>query len=67
MIFPDLPPGKALCEAVGAPETDYPILGVTATLFVEAVFNGAFCGIIAWIIFTIGSKVVRPKPKTPQQ
>lgn len=53
LAYPDLPPGKALYQLLGAPETDYPVLGVPATLLVEAIFNGVVYGVIAWLIFTV--------------
>lgn len=54
---PDIPPGKTLYGLLGVPDTDYLVLGVQATLLVEAVFNGVVYGVIAWLIFTFGSKV----------
>lgn len=63
LYFPDIPPGKAVYGAIGVPEPTYPIIGFPATTFIEAVFNGAIYGIVAWIIFTIASKT-RAKPKT---
>jgi len=51
--FPYIPPGKGLYGLLGVPETDYPVLGIPATLLVEAVFNGVIYGIIAWLIFTL--------------
>ncbi|MEM1607247.1 MAG: hypothetical protein QXW55_05205 [Candidatus Bathyarchaeia archaeon] len=53
LAYQDLPPGKALYQLLGVPEADYPVLGVPATLLVEAIFNGVVYGVIAWLIFTI--------------
>lgn len=53
LAYPDLPPGKALYQLLGVPETDYPVLGVPATLLVKAILNGVVYGIIAWLIFTV--------------
>jgi len=64
LAFPDIPPGKALYELLEVPETDYPVLGISATLLVEAVFNGVVYGVIAWLIFTFASRATKPKPKT---
>jgi di/tricarboxylate transporter len=55
-----LPPGRAFYGLLGVPETDYPVLGVPATVLVVAVFNGVFYGVIAWLIFTFGKKFVKP-------
>jgi len=30
--YPAIPPGKALYQLLGAPETEYPVLGIPATL-----------------------------------
>ena len=48
-----IPPGEAIYNPLGVPETSYPVLGYPATLLVEAVFNGVVYGFIAWLIFTI--------------
>ena len=54
--YPEFPPGKALYQLLGVPETDYPVLGIPATLLVEAIFNGVVYGVIAWLIFTLVMK-----------
>jgi len=54
--YSEIPPGKALYHLLGIPETDYPVLGVPATLLVEAIFNGVIYGVIAWLVFTIVMK-----------
>lgn len=53
LAYPDLPPGKALYQLLGVPETDYPVLGVPAILLVKAILNGVVYGVIAWLIFTV--------------
>ncbi|MGQ9625237.1 MAG: hypothetical protein ACUVT9_07720 [Candidatus Bathycorpusculaceae bacterium] len=55
-----IPPGQAFYSVLGMPETDYPVLGVSTTVLVVAVFNGVFYGVIAWLIFTFGKKFVKP-------
>jgi hypothetical protein len=69
LAVPDIPPGKQIYGALGVAETDYPILGVSATLLIEALFNGVVYGVIAWLIFTFGSMAMRkkPQPKQPKQ
>lgn len=57
LAVPNIPLGQAFYSLLGVPETDYPVLGVPATVFVVAVFNGVFYGVIAWLIFTFGKKV----------
>lgn len=66
LTVPGIPPGKQIYEALGVAESDYPILGVSVTLLVEAFFNGVIYGVIAWLIFTFGSMAMRKKPQ-PQQ
>jgi hypothetical protein len=56
----NIPPGEMLYELLGVPKTDYPVLGVPAIVLVIAVFNGAIYGVIAWLIFTFGKKLIKP-------
>jgi hypothetical protein len=56
----NIPPGEMLYGLLGVPKTDYPVLGVPATILVIATFNGALYGIIAWLIFTFGKKLIKP-------
>lgn len=66
LAVPGIPPGKQIYGALGVAETDYPVLGISATLLIEAIFNGVVYGIIAWLIFTFGSRAVRKKPQLQQ-
>jgi len=66
LAVPDIPPGKQIYGALGVAESDYPILGVSVTLLVEAFFNGVVYGVVAWLIFTFGSMATRKKPQ-PQR
>jgi hypothetical protein len=50
LAYPGLPLGKQLYGMLGVPTTDYPVLGISATTLVIAVFNGVVYGIIAWLI-----------------
>jgi len=61
-VVPYFPPGKALYGLLGVPETNYPVLGIPATLLVEAIFNGVIYGIIAWLIFTFAYSGRKAKP-----
>jgi hypothetical protein len=56
--YPDLPPAKAIYEAVIGAETDYEVLGISATLLISAVFYGVIYGVIIWLIFTLATKVL---------
>jgi hypothetical protein len=66
LAVPGIPPGKQIYGALGVAETDYPILGVSATLLIEACFNGVVYGVVAWLIFTFGSMATRKKPQLQQ-
>jgi hypothetical protein len=66
LAVPDIPPGKQIYGGLGIAETDYPVLGVPATLLIEALFNGVVYGVIAWLVFTFGSKAMRKKPQQQQ-
>jgi len=57
--YPAIPPGKALYQLLGVPETEYPVLGIPATLLVQAIFNGVVYGVIAWLIFSLAMKYKR--------
>ena len=57
--YPAIPPGKALYQLLGVPETEYPVLGIPATLLVQAIFNGVIYGAIAWLIFSLTMKYER--------
>lgn len=60
LAMPSIPPGKTLYGLLGVSETDYPVLGIPATLFVVAVFNGIVYGVVAWLVFTFGKRFVKP-------
>jgi hypothetical protein len=56
LAAPALPIGIQLYSLFGAPESDYPVLGIGVTTLVSAVLNGVFYGVIAWLVFTFGVK-----------
>ncbi|MGC8896079.1 MAG: hypothetical protein ACP5LB_04835 [Candidatus Bathyarchaeia archaeon] len=60
LAVPNIPPGEMLYGFLGVPETDYPVLGVSATVLVTAIFNGVIYGVITWLIFTFGKKLIKP-------
>ena len=51
--YQDLPPGRAIYDAIVQTETEYPILGIPATTLVASVFNGVIYGVIIWLIYTL--------------
>lgn len=57
LAYPNMPPGRQLYGLLGVPDTDYLVLGIPATTLVIAVFNGLIYGIIAWLAFTLATKV----------
>lgn len=54
--YQELPPGKAINDAIVGAETDYEVLGLSATVLIAAVFNGVIYGIIIWLIYTLAEK-----------
>jgi di/tricarboxylate transporter len=61
LAAPGIPPGRALYGLLGLPETDYPILGFPTTTLVVAVYNGVVYGVIAWLVFTIVTRLLKRK------
>ena len=60
--YASLPPGRQIYDAIVGVETDYPVLGVPATTLVAAVFNGVIYGIIIWLFFSFGRKLLNCFP-----
>jgi hypothetical protein len=60
LAAPSIPPGRAFYDLLGVPDSDYPVLGIPTTTLVIAAFNGVFYGIIAWLAFTFGRKIIKP-------
>ena len=59
LAWPTLPIGRQLYGLFGVPESDYPVLGIGVTTLVSEVLNGVFYGVIAWLIFTFGKRLMR--------
>ncbi|MEM3699484.1 MAG: hypothetical protein QXL57_01260 [Candidatus Bathyarchaeia archaeon] len=57
LAFSAIPPGEMLYERLGVPKTDYPVLGIPATILVIAVFNGVIYGVIIWLVSTFVRKL----------
>jgi hypothetical protein len=66
LAYPDLPPGRQIYNALNVPSTDYLVLGIPATTLIVAVFNGIVYGIIAWLIYTVAERAMKPKKQKPQ-
>ena len=50
---PTIPPGRQIYDAVGGADIDYPILGISITTLVPAVFNGIIYGVIVWLVYSV--------------
>jgi hypothetical protein len=59
--YTGLPPGQQIYGLLGAPETDYPVIGIPATTLVVAALNGIVYGVIAWLIFSLAGGSGRSK------
>ncbi len=59
LAAPYLPPGRQIYDSLGIEESDYPVLGIPTTTLVCAVFNGVIYGVIAWLVFTFGTRVLK--------
>jgi hypothetical protein len=65
LAYNDLPPGKQIYDALNVSIPDSAlVLGIQATTLIKAVFNGVVYGIIAWLIYTIAEKTMKPKTQT---
>ena len=66
---PTLPPGRMIYDAVVGAETDYPVLGISATTLIAAIFNGVIYGVIIWLIYTLAVRagvLGKEEPKVVQ-
>lgn len=54
--YSDFPPGRIIYDAVIGAETDYSVLGISATVLIIAIFNGIIYGIIIWLIYALAEK-----------
>lgn len=69
--YASLPPGRMIYDAVVGAETDYLVLGISATLLIVAVFNGVIYGVIIWLVYTLAVKIytrqtgTQPQAQTP--
>jgi predicted flap endonuclease-1-like 5' DNA nuclease len=51
--MPTLPPGSLIHEFLGIPETGYLVLGIEASLLINAIVNGVFYGFIVWLVYSL--------------
>lgn len=54
--YQELPPGKAIYDAIVEEETESKVLGLPTTVLVAAIFNGVIYGVIIWLIYTLAEK-----------
>lgn len=67
LAYQDLPPARAIYDAVIGAETDYEVLGIPATQLIVAIFNGVIYGIIIWLIYTLAVKAGVIKKEKPTE
>ena len=61
LAYPEMPSGHQIYNALGLPTTDYLVLGIQATTFIIAVFNGVIYGVIVWLIYSIAERATKRK------
>ena len=62
--YQDLPPGKAIYDAIVGAESDYEVAGIPATILATAVFNGVIYGVIVFFIYWLAERFIFGKRKT---
>jgi len=68
IAYSELPPGGMIYDSFNFPTTTYKIFDTLAVRTVaNALINGAIYGIIAWIIYTIAERAMKPKTKPQPQ
>jgi hypothetical protein len=68
IAYSELPPGGMIYDSFNFPTTTYKILDTFAVRTVaNALINGAIYGIIAWIIYTIAERTMKPKTQPQPQ
>jgi hypothetical protein len=60
---PSIPPGRDVYYAIGAVDVDYPILGISVSTLVPAVFNGIIYGVVVWLAYSILSSATKKEKK----
>jgi hypothetical protein len=71
IAYSELPPGGMIYDSLNFPTTTYKIFDTLAVRTIaNALINGVIYGIIAWIVYTIAERAMKPKtqpqPQTPQ-
>ena len=65
IIVPTLPPGEIIYVFLGISEITSPISGISGVVFVNAIINGLFWGIIILIIYGLWSRPSKKKAILP--
>jgi len=52
LMFPNVPPGQIICDALGNSETSHSIEGVSGELLVASMINGLIWGVIIVIVYS---------------
>jgi hypothetical protein len=52
LIFPEIPPGRTICDILGNSQTNYPILGISGEVILAGIINGLVFGVIIAILFS---------------
>ncbi len=64
IVIPALPPGNMISSFVGVPET-MSILGISGAVIINSIINGFVWGIVAFIIYALGSRPSKKKSLPP--
>jgi hypothetical protein len=59
LAYTELPPGNAISDSMDIDPT-IEWNGFTVVTLISAIFNGVIYGVIIWLIFTFGKKVLKP-------
>jgi predicted flap endonuclease-1-like 5' DNA nuclease len=65
IVVPTLPPGEIIYVFLGISEVTSPISGISGMVFVNAIINGLFWGVIILIIYGLCSRPEKKKPIQP--
>lgn len=66
LVYPILPPGIQIYNALGIAQSSYPVVGIPVTTLVCAVFNGVIYGVIIWLIYSLATRGKKPA-ETPSE
>ena len=63
----DLPPGRAIYDAIVGAESDYEVAGIPATTLSIAVFNGVVYGVIVFLVYWLAERFLFGRQKTTSE